>query len=57
MQEIPINGPEMGERGREAGVEGAGRGEDRGRKVCNKMGKELLVFDKKLIENCPKRYH
>ena len=42
-----------GGRGREAGVEGAGRG----REVCNYMGKKLLLFDKKLIENGPKLYH
>ena len=41
---------------REAGVEVAGRGGDRGREVCNDMGKKLLLFDKKLLKNCPKRY-
>ena len=25
---------------------------DRGREVCNDKGKKLLLFDKKLIENC-----
>ena len=49
-------GGKRGERVREAGVEVAGRGGDRGREVCNDMGKKLLLFDKKLLKNCPKRY-
>ena len=54
----------MGEEGTGSGGEGAGSGGrgggkrgDRGREVCNDMGKKLLLFDKKLVENCPKRYH
>ena len=43
----------MGEEGAGSGGRGAGRGEDRGREVCNDMSKKLLLFDKKLIENCP----
>ena len=50
-------GGKWGKRGREAGVEGAGRRGIGGREVCSDMGKKLLLFDKKLIENCPKRYH
>ena len=50
-------GGKWGRRGREAGGRGGGKRGDRGREVCNDMGKELLLFDKKLIENCPKRYH
>ena len=38
------------------GRRGGKRG-NRGREVCNHMGKNLLLFDKKHIENCPKRYH
>ena len=47
----------MGEEGAGSGGRGGGKRGDRGREVCNDMGKELLLFDKKLIENCPKRYH
>ena len=51
----------MGEEGSGSGGEvagsggrGGGEGGDWGREVCNDMGKKLLLFDKKLIENCPK---
>ena len=47
----------MGEEGAGSGGRGGGKRGDRGREVCNDMGKELLLFDKKLIENWPKRYH
>ena len=53
-------GGKRGKRGREAGNEGAGSGGrgggkrgDRGRGVCKDWGKKLLLFDRKLIENCP----
>ena len=49
-------GAGSGGRGVGSGVEGREEG-DRGREVCNDMGKKLLLFDKKLIENCLKRYH
>ena len=47
-------GGKWGERG---GCRGDGRRGDMGREVCNDMCKKLLLFDRKLIENCPKRYH
>ena len=57
-------GGKWGKKGREVGGEGAGGGGrgggkrgDRGRDICNDMGKILLLFDRKLIVNCPKRYH
>ena len=33
------------------GKRGGGRG-GRGLEVCSDMGKKLLLFDRKLIENC-----
>ena len=59
-------GREVGEKGAGSGGRGGGKRGDRGREegggnrgweVCSDMGKKLLLFDKKLIENCPKRYH
>ena len=44
-------GEGVGSGGRGGGKRGK-RG-DRGREVCNDMGKKLLLFDKKVIENCP----
>ena len=51
----------MGEEGPGSEGEGAGSGGrggrkrgDSGREVCNDMGKKLLLFDKKLIENLSK---
>ena len=33
---------------------GGGKRGDRGREVCNDMGKKLLLFDKKLIKKLSK---
>ena len=48
----------MGREGVGSGCRGGGKRGDRGREVCNDMGKKLLLFDKKLIKKLSKTiYH